>query len=247
MVAPAEATLLADVQASGLLHADETSWPQQQQRLVAVGVHHDHHDPVCHCWAGQGHGHARAGRLYRLADERWLVSYRGLSAPPALLGAPAAQSPRAGGVLRSRWPRLRSPGAHHAGNLDGAIYAAREGPPPDGAAVDLPRAYAQASCDLLRRAADGASQSSPCQDPGAGGGTPQRLGRHLPRCSSIPELPLTNNAAERALAPLGHRPPPQPWHPHRRRLPRLYPAGQCHRHLSATRPLALELPGHGDH
>jgi transposase len=33
VVAPAEAQLLAEAQASGLLHADETSWPQPPQRL----------------------------------------------------------------------------------------------------------------------------------------------------------------------------------------------------------------------
>ncbi len=33
VVAQAEAWLIADVKASGLLHADETSWPQQNQGL----------------------------------------------------------------------------------------------------------------------------------------------------------------------------------------------------------------------
>ena len=33
VVAPAEAQLIAEAQASGLLHADETSWPQPPQRL----------------------------------------------------------------------------------------------------------------------------------------------------------------------------------------------------------------------
>jgi hypothetical protein len=56
-----------------------------------------------------------------------------------------------------------------------------------------------------------------------------------------PELPLTNNEAERALVPRGHCPTPRQGHAYPAGHPRLRALGQCHRDLPQTESLALEL------
>ncbi len=103
-----------------------------------------------------------------------------------------------------------------------AIDAARAGPPPEDGPLDLPRAHAQ---DLERlRQALAARLGHRHEKTKALAVEPFNDWDAIFRVLHRPDLPLTDNAAEQALRPSSHRSPPQPWHPHDRRLARLHPA-----------------------
>ena len=197
VVAPVEATLLADIQASGLLHADETSWPQQEQgRWLWVFL-----TATTTLYVIAGRGKATVTQVLDgftgwLMSDGWF-SYRGYA---RRLRCWAHLLRKAQGLVDCYDAGGRAFGHLVHTTLEtlmAAIYAAREDPPPDGAAVDLPRAYAH-ELQTLRRAVEA------------------HLGhRHdktkafaveffndwdaIFRVLEHPELPLTNNAAERAL------------------------------------------------
>jgi len=197
VVAPAEATLLADIQRSGLLHADETSWPQQPRRLwLWVFL-----TTTTTLFVIAGRGKATVTRVLDgfggwLMSDGWF-SYRGypqrlrcwahlLRKAQGLIEGYDADGRRFGRVVHTTLETLMA-----------AIYAAREGPPPDAAARDLPRTHAVALA-ALRQA---------CLD---------HLGHRHEKTKALavefytdwdaifnvmkhPHLPLTNNDAERAL------------------------------------------------
>jgi hypothetical protein len=131
-----------------------------------------------------------------LMSDGWFV-YRGY---PQRLRCWAHLLRKAQGLVECYDPDGRAFGRQLRATLEDcmvAIYAAREGPPPDGEAVDLPRAYAR-QLELLRQ------------------GVTARLSHRHDKTQALavelyndweaifqvlhhPELPLTNNAAERAL------------------------------------------------
>jgi transposase len=196
VAAPAEATRLADIQGSGLLHADETSWPQPpQRRCLWVFL-----TTTTTLFVIAGRGKATVTRVLDgfggwLMSDGWF-SYRGspqrlrcwanlLRKAQGLIEGYDADGRRFGRVVHTTLETLMA-----------AIYAAREGPPPDAAARDLPRTHAVALA-ALRHA---------CLD---------HLGHRHEKTKALavefytdwdaifnvlkhPQLPLTNNDAERA-------------------------------------------------
>lgn len=194
-VAPAEAALLADIQHSGLLHADETSWPQQEQRLwLWVFL-----TTTTTLYVIAGRGKATVTRVLDgftgwLMSDGWF-SYRGY---PQRLRCWAHLLRKAQGLIEGYDADGRRFGRQVRTTLEtlmAAIYAARDGP--GGVPVDLPRAHA-AALAALRQA---------CLD---------HLGHRHDKTKALavefytdwdaifrvlqhPHLPLTNNAAERAL------------------------------------------------
>jgi hypothetical protein len=191
-VAPAEDELVAAVRASGLLHADETSWPEWGQGLwlwvfTAAAV-------TLYYVAGRGKElleNLLGGFQGWLMTDGW-IAYRGF---PRRLRCWAHLIRKARGLAESYHREARAFGRQVLDTLEAlmaAVYAAREGPP-----TDLPVSHA----DLL------AKLRSACE----------RLQHHdhvkthalavelLHDWDAIfqvlhhPELPLTNNEAERAL------------------------------------------------
>jgi transposase len=192
VLAPAEDELVAAVLESGLLHADETSWPERGQGLwlwvfAAATV-------TLYYVAGRGKellDNLLVGFTGWLMTDGW-IAYRGF---PRRLRCWAHLIRKARGLAESYHREARAFGCQVRDTLEAlmaAVYAAREGPP-----VDLPTRHADALAKL--RAA--------CE----------RLQHHdhvkthalavelLNDWDAIfqvlhhPELPLTNNEAERAL------------------------------------------------
>jgi len=196
VVAPAEAQLLAEAQASGLLHADETSWPQPPQRLwLWVFI-----TTTTTLYVIAGRGKATVVRLLSgftgwLMSDGWFA-YRDY---PHRLRCWAHLLRKAQGLVECYDPDGRAFGHRVRTTLEDlmiAIYAAREGPP-NGQAVALPRAFAR-PLDLLRQAATARLSHRHAK-------TQALAVELLNDWEAIfavlhhPELPLTNNAAERAL------------------------------------------------
>ena len=197
VVAPAEEQLFAEVQASGLLHADETSWPQHGELLwlwVFVTT-----TTTLYVIAGRGKAtvsRVLAGFTGWLMSDGWF-SYRGY---PQRLRCWAHLLRKAQGLVECYDPGGRAFGHLVRTTLEtlmATIYTAREGPPPDGGPVDLTRAHAQ-DLERLRQA------------------VAAHLGHRHDKTKALavelfndwdaifrvlqhPALPLTNNAAEQAL------------------------------------------------
>jgi transposase len=197
VVAPAQATLLADVQASGLLHADETPWPQHQQGLwlwVFVTT-----TTTLYVIAGRGKAtvtRVLAGFTGWLMSDGWF-SYRDY---PHRLRCWAHLLRKAQGLVECCDPGGSAFGHRVRTTLEAlmdAIYAARDGPPPAAGVPDLASAQA-ARLAALRRT---------CRAYEEYAHTPTRdLAVELLtdwdaifRVLQHPHLPLTNNFAERAL------------------------------------------------
>jgi hypothetical protein len=196
-LAPAEAELIASIQASALLHADETSWPQQHQLLwlwVFISA-------TTTLYVIAGRGKATVTRLLAgftgwLMTDGWF-SYRGY---PQRLRCWAHLLRKAQGLVECYDPAGRAFGRLVLNTLETlmvAIYAAREGPPAHGAPVDLARAQAERLA-TLRQAC--------LAHLGHRHDKTQALAVELTndwaaifQVLSHPELPLTNNTAERAL------------------------------------------------
>lgn len=197
VVAPAEERLLAEIQSSGLLHADETSWPQHGELLwLWVFL-----TATTTLYVIAGRGKATVSRLLAgfagwLMSDGWF-SYRGY---PHRLRCWAHLLRKAQGLVECYDPGGRAFGHLVRTTLETlmvAIYAARAGPPPDDGPVDLPRAHAQ-DLERLRQAV--AAHLGHCHE------KTQALAVELFndwdaifRVLHHPDLPLTNNAAEQAL------------------------------------------------
>lgn len=196
-VAPAEASLLADVQASGLLHADETPWPQHQQGLwlwVFLST-----TTTLYVIAGRGKAtvtRVLAGFAGWLMSDGWF-SYRDY---PHRLRCWAHLVRKAQGLVECCDPGGSAFGHRVRTTLEAlmdAIYTAREGPPPGEGVPDLATAQA-ARLAALRRT---------CLAYEEYGHAPTRaLAVELLsdwdaifRVLHHRHLPLTNNLAERAL------------------------------------------------
>jgi transposase len=195
VVAPVEAQLIAEVQGSGLLHADETSWPQHHESLwLWVFI-----TSTTTFYTIAGRGKATVSRVLDgftgwLMSDGWF-SYRGY---PQRLRCWAHLLRKAQGLVECYDPGGRAFGHLIRTTLEtlmAAIYAARDGPP--GAVSDLPRAYAQ-ELDALRQrvAAHRAHRHAKTQ------ALAVELFNDWDAIFQVlthPHLPLTNNAAERAL------------------------------------------------
>jgi hypothetical protein len=192
-VAPAEGELVRAVLESDLLHADETPWPEAEQTLWL--------------WTFV----AATATLYRVAGRGkelvenvldgftgWLMSdgwgaYRHY---PRRLRCWAHLIRKARGLAQSCDRVARAFGKRVLDTLEtllAAVYAAREGPPP----VDLPTQHApllaalRAACENHRGSAHPKTHALAVELLNDWEAIFQVL--------SHPELPLTNNAAERAL------------------------------------------------
>jgi transposase len=198
-IAPAEPELVKAVQESGLLHADETSWPQQDQDgLLWLWVFISQ-TVVYYTIAGRGKKtilRVPAGFGGRLMSDGWFV-YRGYA---KRLRCWAHLLRKAKGLMDSCRADSRAFGkqVHDAlERLMAAVYAAREGPGSGGAPPDLSLEYA-ALVEALYQA---------CR---------QHLGHPHEKTKALavelyndweaifqvlkhPDLPLTQNEAERAL------------------------------------------------
>ncbi len=192
-VAPAEAELIAAVLASDRLHADETSWPEHGQPLwlwvfLSATV-------TLYYVAGRGKElveNVLAGFTGWLMSDGW-IAYRHY---PRRLRCWAHLIRKARGLVQSCDREARCFGLRVLKTLDAlmaAVYAAREGPP----AVDLPTQHAPALAEL--RAACAHYQRS---DHGKTHALAVELLNDWAAIFTVlghPELPLTNNDAERAL------------------------------------------------
>src|SRR5512143_1493949 len=191
--APVEEELVAAVVASGLLHADETSWPAQGQGLwlwvfIATTV-------TLYYVAGRGKElleNLLDGFTGWLMSDGW-IAYRGF---PHRLRCWAHLVRKARGLAEGYHRDARTFGAQVLNLLEtlmAAVYAAREAPP----AVDLPTQYARdladlhAACERQRDSTHDPTRALAVELLNDWDAIFQVL-RH-------PELPLTNNAAERAL------------------------------------------------
>ena len=192
-VAPAEDELVRAVLESDLLHADETSWPE--------------HDHTLWLWvfvAATATLYYVAGRGKELVENvldgftGWLMSdgwgsYRHY---PRRLRCWAHLIRKARGLAQSCDREARAFGQLVLDTLEAlmaAVYAAREGPPP----VDLPTQHAPLVAAL--RAACEQRQGSTHQKTHALAVELLNDWEAIFQVLSHPELPLTNNAAERAL------------------------------------------------
>ena len=192
-VAPAEEELVRAVLDSALLHADETSWPE--------------HDHTLWLWvfvAATATLYYVAGRGKELVENvldgftGWLMSdgwgaYRHY---PRRLRCWAHLIRKARGLAQSCDREARAFGQLVLTTLEAlmaAVYAAREGPPP----VDLPTQHAPLLAAL--RAACERGQGSVHQKTHALAVELLNDWEAIFQVLSHPELPLTNNAAERAL------------------------------------------------
>jgi hypothetical protein len=196
VVAPAEAGLIADIQASGLLHADETSWPQQNQGLwlwVFIST-----ATTLYVIAGRGKATVTrflAGFSGWLMSDGWF-SYRDY---PQRLRCWAHWLRKAQGLVEC-YDRDGQRFGHQVRTtlevLMADLYAAWEGPP-GGTAVDLAAHHADRLTALQRACL-------------------RHLGHRHDKTRALavellndweaifqvlnhPHLPLTNNEAERAL------------------------------------------------
>ena len=233
-LAPAEDELVDAVLASGLLHADETSWPERGQPLwlwvfTAATV-------TLYYVAGRGRvlvENVLDGFTGWLMSDGW-VSYRHY---PRRLRCWAHLIRKARGLAESYHRDVRAFGRQ----------VLRRPQRPDGGGVRRAgrpaRRPADPTCPPPGRTARRlrAAPGPPArQDPCPGGGVAQRLGRDLPGLAPS-RTPADQQRRGAGAAALGDRPQDQSRHPHRHRLAGLRPAGQRHRHLPATRPLALAL------
>ena len=192
-VAPAEEELVQAILDSDLLYADETSWPEQDQplwlwvfRSLTITLY---------SVAGRGKelvNNVLDGFAGWLMSDGWMA-YRDY---PRRLRCWAHLLRKARGLAQSCDREARVFGRLVLSTLEvlmGAVYAAREGPPP----VDLPTHYASELAEL--RAARTQRQGS------AHNKTHALAVEFLNDWDAIfqvlhhPQLPLTNNEAERAL------------------------------------------------
>ena len=191
-LAPAEDELVDAVLASGLLHADETSWPERGQPLwlwvfTAATV-------TLYYVAGRGKElveNVLEGFTGWLISDGW-VSYRHY---PRRLRCWAHLIRKARGLAESYHRDVRAFGRQVLDALNAlmaAVYAAREGPP-----ADLPTQHAPLLAEL-RAACE--------QHQGHSHAKTHALAVELLndwdaifQVLHYPELPLTNNDAERAL------------------------------------------------
>jgi hypothetical protein len=191
-VAPAEDELVEAVLKSQLLHADETSWPERGQGLwlwvfTAAAV-------TLYYIAGRGKElleNLLEGFQGWLMTDGW-ISYRGF--PRRLrCGAPLVRKAR--GLTESDHREARAFGRQVLDTLKAlraAVYVAREGPP-----VDLPAIHADAleklgaACEQAQHQGHAKTHALAVELLNDGDAIFQVL-HH-------PELPLTNNEAERAL------------------------------------------------
>ena len=191
-LAPAEAILIEEIRASGLLHADETSWPQGAHTLwlwVFASA-----TTTLYLIAGRGKATVTRvldGFLGWLMTDGWF-SYRHY---PERLRCWAHLLRKAQGLIECCDPGGSAFGHRVRGDLEAfmrAIYAAREGPP-----VDLTHTQ-RARLNALRRTVEAFAEH------------PHAATRALAvellndweaifRVLAHPHLPLTNNLAERAL------------------------------------------------
>jgi transposase len=192
-VAPAEEELVQAVLASALLHADETSWPERGQPLwlwVFVAA-----TATLYYVAGRGKElveNVLDGFTGWLMSDGWMA-YRDY---PRRLRCWAHLIRKARGLAESCDREARAFGRLVLDTLEAllaAVYAAREGPPP----VDLPTQHASLLAAL--RAACAGRQSSPHPKTHALAVELLNDWEAIFQVLSHPELPLTNNAAERAL------------------------------------------------
>ena len=192
-VAPAEEELVQAVLASALLHADETSWPEAKQTLwlwVFVAT-----TATLYYVAGRGKERVENvldGFTGGLMSDGW-GSYRHYS---RRLRCWAHLIRKTRGLAQSCDRQARAFGQWVLTTLEAlmaAVYAAREGPPP----VDLPTQHAPLLA-ALRAACEG-QQSSTHQKTHALAVELLNDWEAIFQVLSHPELPLTNNAAERAL------------------------------------------------
>jgi transposase len=193
-IAPAEEELVAAVQGSGLLYSDETSWPEQGRSgsgwlwvFTAATV-------TLYYIAGRGRellDNLLEGFTGWLMTDGW-GAYRHY---PRRLRCWAHLLRKAQGLADSYHRDARAFG-HQVRDLFHtlmeAVYAAREGPP-----ADLPTHYADSLADL-RAACERFQHHDPAKT--------RALAVELLndwdaifRVLAHPELPLTNNEAERAL------------------------------------------------
>jgi hypothetical protein len=192
-VAPAEEELVQAVLASELLHADETAWPEAKQTLwlwVFVAT-----TATLYYVAGRG-----KERVENVLDgfPGWLMSdgwgsYRHY---PHRLRCWAHLIRKARGWAQSGDRTARAFGQLVLDTLEtlmAAVYAAREGPPP----VDLPAEHAPLLAAL--RAACETHQGSAHPKTHALAVELLDGWEAIFQVLSHPELPLTNNTAERAL------------------------------------------------
>jgi transposase len=191
-VAPAEDELVDAVLASHLLHADETSWPERGQGLwlwvfTAAAV-------TLYYVAGRGKElleNLLEGFQGWLMTDGW-IAYRGF---PRRLRCWAHLIRKARGLTESYHREARAFGRQVLDTLKAlmaAVYAAREGPP-----VDLPTHHADALAKL--RAACERFQH---HDHAKTHALAVELLNDWDAIFQVlhhPELPLTNNEAERAL------------------------------------------------
>jgi transposase len=192
-VAPAEDELVRAVLESDLLHADETPWPEAEQTLwlwtfVAATA-------TLYYVAGRGKElveNALDGFTGWLMSDGW-GAYRHY---PRRLRCWAHLIRKARGLAQSCDRVARAFGKRVLDTLEAllaAVYAAREGPPP----VDLPTQHApllaalRAACENHRGSAHPKTHALAVELLNDWEAIFQVL--------SHPELPLTNNAAERAL------------------------------------------------
>jgi len=192
-VAPAEQELVQAILASDRLHADETAWPEQGQPLwlwvfcsVTVTLYYV---------AGRGRElveNVLDGFTGWLMSDGW-IAYRHY---PCRLRCWAHLIRKARGLAQSCDREARFFGQQVLKTLEAlmaAVYAAREGPP----AVDVPTQHAPALAEL--RAACEHYQRS---DHGKTHALAVELLNDWAAIFAVlshPELPLTNNDAERAL------------------------------------------------
>jgi len=192
-VAPAEEALVQAVLDSDLLHGDETSWPEQGQplwlwvfRSLTVTLYYV---------AGRGKELVKNlldGFTGWLMSDGW-IAYRHY---PRRLRCWAHLTRKARGLVQSCHHEARAFGRLVLKTLEtlmAAVYTAREGPPP----IDLPTQHALALA-ALRAACE--------QHQGSGPAKTHALAVELLndwdaifQVLAHPELPLTNNEAERAL------------------------------------------------
>jgi transposase len=192
-VAPAEEELIQAVLDSDLLQADETSWPEQGHLLwlwvfTAATV-------TLYYVAGRGKElveNVLAGFTGWLMSDGW-VAYRDYL---RRLRCWAHLIRKARGLAQSCDREARAFGRLVLDTLEvlmAAVYAAREGPPP----VDLPTQHAPLLAAL--RAACERCQGSHHQQTHALAVELLNDWEAIFQVLSPPELPLTNNEAERAL------------------------------------------------
>ena len=191
-LAPAEDELVDAVLASGLLHADETSWPERGQPLwlwvfTAATV-------TLYYVAGRGKElveNVLDGFTGWLMSDGW-VSYRHY---PRRLRCWAHLIRKARGLAESYQRDVRAFGRQVLDALNAlmaAVYAAREGPP-----ADLPTQHATLLAEL--RAACERHQGHPHAKTHALAVELLNDWEAIFQVLHHPELPLTNNDAERAL------------------------------------------------